>query len=604
MIRHKLTYCLFLMIIVLAAVSAFAGPADEITISVALDRDTVGVDEQANLLVVISGNAQNLPDPDIPTLPMFEVYAQGRSSNISVVNGQVSSSVTYRYVLIPQKAGTYPIDQIALVYQNKRYKGNPVELTVLDRGTATAPQLEQRAQSSDGQSKDYFLEAVVDKKNPYVNEQVTFTLKFYIAVEYYGSPELVEPTTTGFWTELLGNKPPYYQRINNRQYRVIERKYALFPTQTGELTVGSAIINVTVAARNRRRDPYNVFGDFFGTGEQVSIRSNSVRINAKALPTQGRPEDFTGTIGDFEISASANKSTVDVNQPVSVTIRVSGTGNIKSVAKPAIADSDDFRVYEASSSENITKVNEALGGTKVFEEVYIPKRPGTLQIPAISFNYFDPARGRYEQLTTRPITLTVTKPEGYVASADVPYTSPEMTIGNQARDIRYIKENPGRSQGTGDIVIFSPLYWVANSLPVLALAGSILMRRRREKLSGDIGYARSRAASKMARKRLAKARSIARVDKVGQFYAEIYSALTSYIADKLNISPHGLTTDKVKELLSERHADDNLTGDFISAMQQCDFVRFAPSSITQEDIDRSLQRAEDIMVAMEGLKFE
>jgi hypothetical protein len=235
--------------------------------------------------------------------------------------------------------------------------------------------------------------------------------------------------------------------------------------------------------------------------------------------------------------------------------------------------------------------------------VFIPRRPGNLEIPALSLDFFNPRSGKYEKVSTRPIPLTVRETEGYASSDDVPYAPGGMTISSQAQDIRYIKENLGDLQKVGTLIIAKPIYLAVNGVPILALLGLIVYRVRREKLSSDIGYARSRAASRMARKRLAQARSLARVDSAGDFYAEISQAVTSYVADKLNISPYGLTSDRISELLRERGADDALVGETVEILQRSDFARFAPSSVTEDDIRQSLERAEDVMVRMEGVKF-
>jgi hypothetical protein len=579
---------------------------DPISIEVALSRDEIGLDEQATLQVAISGNSQNLPEPDIPNMPNFEVYSQGRSSNISIVNGQMSATVTYRYLLVPQQAGTFPISNIGVLYNRKRYKANSVTLTVLNKGTATPPKLEQKAEdgSSPGQTKDYFLEADVDNKNPYVNEQVTFTLRFFIGVQYYGSPELTEPVTTGFWTEVLGNKAPYYQKVKNRTYKVIERKYALFPTQTGELTIGRATIRTTVAARGRNyRDPFSAFGDFFGRGQEVSSRSDPVKIDVRPIPDQGRPKEFSGTIGRFSISAKADKRQVEVNQPVSVEFQISGTGNVKSVAEPKMPEMPEFRIYRESSNENLTKLQDKIGGTKTFREVFIPREPGEFQIPPVDFTYFDPKAERYRKISTDPITVYVTKPEGYVASPDMPYARPDVTIGSEAKDIRYIKTTFGGVQRRGNILLTSPLYVIVNGLPVLLLAGMILVRQRREKLLANRGLARSRAAARMARKRLAHAKSLAKPESAGAFFSEIQAAVTSYIADKLNISPNGLTVEMIGNHLTDRGADESLVDETTSLLQQADFARFAPASLKDEEIDHAYEKAVDVMTRIEGVRF-
>ena len=604
MVIRPATCLLLVLAVLMAAPAVSAQPDAEVTVEASLDRDTIGMDEQATLVVVLSGRDQNLPAPKLPTLPMFEVYSQGHSTNISIVNGAVTASHTYRFMLLPHKAGTFPINQIAVVNKNRRYKADPLELTVLKEGTPVSPRLEGQAADSEGKSKDYFLEAVVDKTNPYVNEQVTLTLKFYIAVQYYGSPELTEPSTTGFWTELVGNKSPYFQKINGRNYKVIERKYALFPTQTGELTIGRAMIRTTVADRSGRyRDPTDLFGDFFGRGVEISVRSQPVAIVARPLPEKGRPANFTGTIGKFRIKAIADKTSVEVNQPISLAITISGTGNIKSVAEPEIPDLPDFRVYRASSSEKVSKMNDKIGGSKTYEEVFIPNRPGQLEIPALAFNFFDPDLGKYRNLTTRAIKVDVIKPEGYVASPDVPYGAPDLTIGSHARDIRFIKQELGKTSPVGQLLIVSPLYLLVNGLPVLLLAGTIVVRRHRQRLSGNIAYARSRGASRQAKRRLAAARKLADKATVTEFYAEISQALTSYIADKLNISPHGLTMDSIESMLKEKSADATFIADVRGILQQCDYARFAPSSLTNDDISDSLEKAEQVMTMMEGIRF-
>jgi hypothetical protein len=476
-----------------------------------------------------------------------------------------------------------------------------VTLTVLNRDRRS-DQLDQKAQDTKGNSKDYFLEAEVDKKDPYVNEQVTLTLKFYNALRTYGTPQLSEPSTTGFWTEVLGNKAPYQQRINNRTYRVIERKYALFPTQTGALTIGRAVIAATVASQTRRRDPFDVFG--LGTGEEIKVNSQPITIRVKPLPDAGRPTDFTGTIGRFTISARPSRTEVEVNQPVSVEIKLQGTGNVKSVAEPVIPELADFRVYKASSNESISKYNDLLGGVKTFEEVFIPRRPGQLEIPSLSLSFFDPEQGVYRTVRTQPIRLNVTKPEGYVADRDnVPYAGPDQTIGADARDIRYIKTTLGETRGRDDLVITSPLYLAVNALPVLLLAGSVVVRVRRERLAGNAGLVRARGASKQARKRLARARELLALDDRAAFWAECSEVVTAFVADKLNISPHGLTSEKLSGLLAERGADQQTIAETVGYLSLCDFARYAPGTSGLADMQAALQQAEDLMVRMEGVRF-
>ncbi|MFZ1685106.1 MAG: BatD family protein [Candidatus Zixiibacteriota bacterium] len=587
----------------LVGVSAFAQSGDDVSIQVSLSPDTIGMDGQAALEVQVTGSSQSIPDLEMPSLPAFEIYGQGRSTSINIVNGKVSASVAYRYLLMPQKPGVFPIDGIALVYNNKRYTGNVVTLTVLNKGQSTSPKLEQRATTDDGGSKDLFLVASVDNKSPYVNQQVTLTLKFYLGVQSYSSPQLNEPATTGFWAEPLGNSAPYMERVKGRNYRVFEIKYALFPTQSGEMTIGRATVTTTVATRAPQRDPFDMFGDLMTRGEQVTVRSEPLTVQVRALPTAGRPSDFGGSIGKFNMEAKPDKTEVEMNQPVTLNIKINGQGNIKSVAEPTIPELKDFRVYRASSNENVAKMGDRVGGTKTFEEVFIPKRPGILEIPALSLTYFNPDAGKYETISTKPVSMNVKKPEGYVNSPDIPYSGPNMTLGSEAQDIRFIKPDLGPVNPIGQLVLFNPLYLLVNALPIAVLAGLIVVRKRKERMSTDVGWARSRGASKMAKKRLAKARSLANVSQVREFYGELSLALTAYIADKLNISPYGLTSDQIADLLRQKGSDEQLVTESVAFLRTCDFARFAPANLNQSDITTALATAEQLMVRIEGVRF-
>jgi hypothetical protein len=483
------------------------------------------------------------------------------------------------------------------------FAGNTVTLTVTPAGSQTQNRLQQRSTESDGTGRDYFLELSVDDKNPYVGQQVILTMEFYIAVQFYGSPQLDEPQTTGFWTELLGNKMPYYQKLNNRTYRVIERKYAIFPSQVGPLTIGRATITTTVAVRNRQRDPFDMFGDLFGQGQEIQVRSEPLRVIARELPAEGRPPDFSGTVGKYSISAAVNKNVVETGQPVTLTIRISGKGNVKSIAEPVIAESQDFRVYKSGSNEQISKSADELSGTKVIEQVFIPKRPGELTIPSLTLTYFDPDRGKYQTLRTEPIQITATKPEGYAVSPDLPVAPPGVTIGSQSSDIRFIKGDPGKLRSRGDLLIRNPLYVGLNALPVFLLAGAVIMRRRREQMAANVGLTRQRGAGRMAKKRLAKARSLATVEKNQQFHAELSLALVTYVADKLNVSPHGLTSDRIGELLKAKSVDSALITELLAVLRQCDFARFSSAGVSTDSMAHALSQSESVMTRLEGYKL-
>jgi BatD DUF11 like domain len=599
MMLRKILILSFLLLPIIAAAQ------DDIKIQISLDRDTINIGEQASLTVTVSGSQRNLPAPELPNLSMFNVYSQGTSTNISIVNGSMETSYSYRYLLQPKRQGSFPIRPVSLVFNQKRYTSNELVLTVNEAGVSTPTTLKQEATSQEGGGGDLFLTAEVNKKTAYVNEQITLTIKFFYGVQLYSQPEYNAPQTTDFWTDVLDAQKSYYQIVDGRRYQVIEISSALFPTRSGDLTIGPAMVSAMIVVKKapRRNDPFSMFDDFFSQGESRSVRSRPIKINVLPLPDNGKPSGFTGTVGDYTITATPDKTVVDMNQPVSVTYKISGTGNIKTIAEPNIEDIQEFRTYRASSDEKISKVGGLVGGTKAFEEVYIPKRAGTLTIPSVKLDFFNPVTKKYHSIASGAIELNV-NPAATGDYADVPLRAVAgRVVESSAKDIRYIKTDPAVLSHRRTVILFTPLYMILNAIPVLLLAAVWIGSLRRAKLNSDVKYARSRAAKKVARKHLSAARKMVGAGKTAPFYAELRRAVFTYVANKLNVSPHGLTGDRLLEILSESGVSEELTAKSRELLKQADFAQYSSAEVSPGQIAESLQAAEDLLIRLEEVRL-
>jgi len=594
-----------MLILSLLLLPMAAAAQDDITIQISLDRDTINIGEQASLTVTVSGSQRNLPAPELPNLSMFNVYSQGTSTNISIVNGRMETSYSYRYLLQPKRQGSFPIRPVSLVFNQKRYTSNELAVTIIESGVSTPPTLKQEATSQEGEGRDLFLTAEVNKKTAYVNEQITLTLKFFYGVQLYSQPEYNAPQTTDFWTDVLDAQKSYYQIVNGRRYQVIEISSALFPTRSGELTIGPAMVSAMVVVKKapRRNDPFSMFDDFISQGESRSVRSRPLKINVLPLPENNKPSDFTGTVGDFAITATPDKTDVDMNQPVTVTYKISGTGNIKTIAEPNIGDLQEFRTYRASSDEKISKAGGLVGGTKAFEEVYIPKRAGKLTIPPVKLDFFNPATKKYQSIAAGSIELNV-NPAATGDYTDAPLRAVAgRVVESSAKDIRYIKTDPAVLSHRRTVILFAPLYMILNAIPVLLLAAVWIDSLRKAKLNSDVKYARSRAAKKVARKHLSAARKMVDAGMTAPFYAELRRAVFTYVANKLNVSPHGLTGDRLLEILGESGVDEELTAKARELLKQADFAQYSSAEVFPEQIAQSLQAAEDLLIKLEEVRF-
>ncbi len=572
------------LLIVLVTLLASVGAAqDSVSLKLSLDRSTIRADEAAMLTLTVEGiGPQQMPEPQLPPLPMFEIFSSGNSTNIQVINGQMNTSMTYNYMLYPKRDGSFPIRAAHVVYNGKRYESNELSITVTKAGTGAAPDEPSAGQAKDanGEARDVFLTAEVNRKSAYVDEQVTLRVKLFRAINTLSTPDYEAPQTPGFWTQDIPPQKTYYQNINGRRYFVNEIRTALFPTKPGKLKVSPAKVTVTVPdrSRTRTRDPFSIFDDVFQQGRRVSVQSQSLTVNVNPLPKQGKTADFSGGVGSYKISASVDKPDVQVNEAITLTVKISGQGNVKSIPEPTLPDLDGFRVEKASTDFQVSNLDVELGGSKTFDYLLIPRIPGTHVIDPIKLNYFDPGKKKYITAKTDSIELKVRKGDN-VAETEIPYNMVAgQTINLKETDIRFIKVNDGHLARSGKVLLISPLFLAFLALPLVVVVGGVIDVKRKRRLQSDVAYARRRRASGEAKRRLNTAEKHMRGNNDTGFYAEISAAIYQFVADKFNTSAHGLTTDGVQALLAKKDVPDDLMDDTLKTLREADFGRFAGGS--------------------------
>lgn len=583
--------------------------AQDINFNASVDRTEVGLDEQITLTVSVTGNVKSIPEPELPPLNEFSIYSAGRSHNFSYSNGQLSSSVTFNYVLVPRKAGKFTIGPAKINLNSKTYETTPIEIAVSSgaESQSSPPETDKEKKTRASRQvggKDLFIRTSVDKKTAYVNEQVTLTFQFYQGVRLFNNPEYTPPSLVGFWSEDLPPKKQYYKTVDGRQYFVQELKMALFPTSVGKLTIGPAELKCTVEDVDRflHRDPFAMFDrdllSLFRQGKPQILKSDPIEIEVQPLPEIGKPADFSGTVGDFKLKVSLDRTEVEVGQPITLKARVSGVGNIKSVGEPVVSELPDFRTYSSGSSENVSKDNYTVQGVKTYEEVLIPRKAGKYTIPPVEFSFFDPDAKTYRTLKSQPTLLTVL-PSAEAYPAEIAQLS-RQEIGKAAKDIRYIKVYSGDFEDQGRHLYRKPVFLILQLIPLLAFAISWRYQSQKEKLDSDVGYARQRRARRLAQKRLKVARKLIAPQTSKEFYCEVSRAMLQYVGDKLNLAAHGLTKDRMVENLTNEGFDKEKIDNLLGFLDSCDFARFAPGSSTEEEMRRFLNRAEKAIVELEG----
>ncbi|OIO32630.1 MAG: hypothetical protein AUJ70_05180, partial [Candidatus Omnitrophica bacterium CG1_02_40_15] len=496
--RYFIPFLLFLSI-------ATVCYAEDMSISADVDRQEVTLADQVTLTITVSGNVSNIPQPSIPDLKGFTAYSSGKSQNLSIINGQVSSSISFTYILVPSDTGDYTLGPFTINYNGKVYSTGPINIKVLPRNAqqqaypnqqqsqSTEPE-EQNSQPQHG--KELFIEAYVDKLMAYVNEQITLTFAVYQAVNLFENPVYNPPSTTGFWAEDMPPQKKYYKVIDGTKYLVTEIKTALFATGPGEFTIGPARLEATVEDIDKfiSKNPFDIFDQdpfsMFKRGKPIILTTDPIKIEIAPLPEQNKPADFKGDVGDFDISLSVDKNTIEENQPLSLKIKIKGKGNIKTISSPNMPEIQDVKFYESGNSENISKANYMIQGEKIFEKMIIPKKVGNFTLGPIEYNYFDPVLKDYKHKRIDPVVISVTKSkeEPVEKTTFVPAATKEE-IQLFKKDIAYIKISPARFNSRSNFLYRNKIFLLINILPLFILAGLYLYGLYMDRLKTDIGYA-------------------------------------------------------------------------------------------------------------------
>jgi hypothetical protein len=595
------------IVVVMLALAAAHMLAQSFTASV--DRNPVATGDRFTLEFTMTGGGtgggKNLKLPDLGKF--MTLSGPNQSTSMQIVNGNVSSSVSYSYILQPREPGKFTIGAAAIDVNGKTIHSQPIELTVV-KGSAAAKQ--GAAQQADADVKvgdNIFLRGIVDRSKVVQGEQVTVTYKIYTRVNIINYAINKLPSMTGFWGEDL-QTPQQIQltneTINGKQYRVgVLKKTALFPTQSGTLEINPLELTCQIQVQNKRRSN-DIFDDFFNDPfmgnartQNVAIKCDPIRITVLPLPKANVPASFKGAVGKFSLSAAIPKHTIKTNEPLSLKATITGTGNIKILEAPEITLPADFEKYDPKVNETIDRNGSSISGSKTFEWLIVPRYPGEKKIPPLEFSYYDVGKNQYVTAKTDELTIEVEKGSAESASASSGLSKEDVKILNQ--DIRFIKSSSRDFRRRGEPDVSTTAAAVLVLLPFTAFIGLVVYRRKAIKESADIVSFKSRRAMKIAAKRLKEAKTMLAGSNADAFYTEISRALWTFVADKLGIDRATLSIDTVTETLAGKHLDPVLVARIKECLENCEFARYAPASSHQVEKQKMYDSASSIIVEIE-----
>ena len=556
-------------------------------------------------------NSTNVRDFRAPSITDFEVLmgpSRSQQSSTQIINGNVSSSssITYTYVLIANKAGTFTIPGATIKVDGKDYKSNSVTVKVLppdqNAGASNRGNSQQNVSNAQNISnKDLFITATLNKTQVYEQEAVLLTYKIYTVLnltELRGDM----PDLKGFHTQevsLPRSKQYSLEHYNGRNYRtILWSQYVLFPQQTGKLEIPSITYEGVIEQENRNIDPFEAF--FNGGAGYITVRKKivtpSLTVNVLPLP-DNKPASFMGAVGDFSITSSINSTKVKTGDALTVKIVVSGTGNMKLIGTPEVKFPSDFEVYDPKIDNKFSLTQAGLTGNKVFEYLAIPRHAGKYTIPASEFTFFDSKTKKYKTLKTEEYTIEVEKGKGDASQVLADFTNKE-DIKRLGKDILYIKLGDTTLRDKDHFFYGSFVYYIWYVIPLVLFIIIIIAGRKKALENANLAKVRTKKANKIATKRMKAAGALLSQNKKEAFYDEVLKALWGYISDKLNIAVSDLSKDNIEYELSKYGISDDLIKEFIETLNQCEFARYAPGN-ENEAMDKVYSMAVDVISKIE-----
>ena len=550
--------------------TALSALAAEVSVQMSVDKTALGQDDELQLEVAVKG-VQDAMQPAIPGLESFESHGVSTSSQVQIINGSTSNQTVYSYTLIPKSVGVFRLGPARVVSGGKTYESEPVSIQVTKGAAKEA-----------SHAKNFEVTGEVDNRSPFVNQQINYTFRF-LNRAHVQNASLNLPDFKGFWKEALGKQTQYQKVINGTLWEITEMRFALFPLSAGSVTIDPALlVGEVLVDAPRRRSPYDNFFDdsFFGMrGEtkHLRLRTTPITLNVRALPSNGKPGDFSGLVGKFRTSASLSKSSLAVGDSTTLSLVVEGQGNIRDARIPVI-DLKGFKTYDDQPALKTEVENSKWGGSKTFKKALVPLEKGSLTVPPIRLTYFDPVDAAYKTSETPALPLTVVPGSGNESLAHVsggPALSNQKEVRMQGEDLMPIKRELTSS---GTELAESEETWLLSItllLPFIYFGGFALERRRERllRLDGE-GYLRRAKAYRQFQAGLKG------LSPSSSLCEQASHLLRGYLGERLGFDGQALTSADTQRKLKPHGISDTTINGIEEFLKLCERAQYGGETLS------------------------
>ena len=577
----------FYILIILPLVSL----SQEITTLV--DKNLVEVGEQFQISFSANDEMKEFRAPSFNGLRIISGPNKSSSSSVQIINGDFTQSktVSYNYYAIALNEGELTIGSATAKIKNKKVKSTPIIINV--------KKANPKSENNILEIKDkVFIKAHLNKSKIFKGEQIIISYKLYSRINLVNIEIDDLPELNGFWKEKIETSSKHKtENINGIAYNVWEiSKMALTPQRSGSLELDPMSAVITVQIKNNRRnnrfnDPFGFFDNYQNIDEKIASKPKTIEV--KNLPLE--PINFTGAVGKFQLKAEIDKNIINTNEALKYKLTLSGTGNLKLIDQIEVNFPNDFEIYDPEITDKTFISNSGTTGKKIFEYLIIPRYEGKYEIPKINFTYFDPRIKDFKNIETKSFNIKVNKGK----SDDNAYKSSEDLETKEKLSLSEIK-NDLNFENSNYTLINKWWYWLLSISPIILVSLIYKYFRKINRINLNPEALRFKKSLKTAQRRLKNANAFLKKNDKENFYEEVEKSLWLYFSDKFNVNLANLSKENINTHFEKNQIKKITTDKFTDLLNDCEFCRFAPSSLNTKQMKEIYEKATEVIIEVEN----
>ncbi len=566
--------------ILFLGILSYAQNDETVTFEMNLSKEVLGINERLRVDFTMNRDGDNFVPPDFEGFRVIMGPSQSISS--SWVNGVRSFSKTYTYTLAPTARGKFTIKQATIVIKGETYKSLPKEVEV----TAAVERPDGEKTVDDVADESLHLVAEISKTSPYLNEAVTVVYKLYASpsIDVTNFRALDNPKYNNFWSQDIPVTKYDVQNTtyDGKSYRsVILKRVVLYPQKTGELEIEPLSLDVSLQVPTNKRD---FFGGRIFAQTNKTVSAGNRKINVKPLPTEGKPADFSGAVGEFQFSVTTSKTHLNASESLQAKVAINGKGNLKLFEIPSLNLPSSLEVYDPEFNESVRTTLSGMEGNVSNSYTVVPTFKGKYPIPSITFSFFNPKTEKYQTLSSGEIMINVLEgPTSGAANNTGPISNNKQRVVATGDQFVFNKIKPNLTAINNNYFFGSKSFFLWWLLPVLLIPLAILFGKKREAIASDVEGNKIKRANRLAKKYLSAAKK--GLGSKESFYVALEKALHNYLKAKLKIETSEFSKDKISSLLSEKNVDETTREGFVGLLKNCEMARYSPFSDVQMQQD-------------------